>query len=459
MSYEKDQFGSGPGGGEGSVSVSSMIQTALAPYITSASVATALGGYVTSASLATTLGTYITSASVATAIAPLLTSASLVTALAPYLTSASAATAITTGTLTVNGTASFSGTVVTTSDVRVGGSLYVSATASVGALTIAGAAFSPGAYLTSASFASAIAPYITSNSVSIALATYLTSNSASIAYARLAAANAFTAAQTITAGSGGGISGPTAGTWAAKIVYNQDLSGLNGLSVQNRWATNTSTIFEVAQGFNGTTAGYYPVFTVNGAGESIWQNAAGTQLLKLDSAGVLTAAATMNVSATASVGALTVAGTAWGRPGLERLGSATTTGSNTALKVSGTWSNYHSLRIHYEGKGAATTTAIGLLLYTDGGTTPFMTYPLAPNTSATASECYAQWIVTGVNVSGLKVAIPQFMHFAGIATQATQTRSATATTGAINCIGVYTAAGGVTTTQSAAAVYVYGFRN
>lgn len=93
MSYEKDQFG-GVGGGEGSVSVSSMITTALAPYVTSASLNTALGPYVTSSSLATALGPYATSASVATALATYVTSASLGTALSPYLTSASFATAI-----------------------------------------------------------------------------------------------------------------------------------------------------------------------------------------------------------------------------------------------------------------------------------------------------------------------------------------------------------------------------
>lgn len=164
------------------------------------------------------------------------------------------------------------------------------------------------------------------------------------------------------------------------------------------------------------------------------------------------------VSATASVGALTVAGAAWGRPGVERLGTATTTGLAGVIKVSGTWSSYHTIDIHYQGKGAATTTNVIVHLYTDGGTTPFMTYPLAAVASATASDVVAQVTVYNANISAPKVAVPQFQYFAGVTTQATQTSSATATTGAINCIGICTGAAGVTTTQSAANVYVYGWR-
>ena len=109
MSYEKDQFGGGPGGGEGSTSVATMISTALVPYASSNSVSvmitSRLTPYLTSASAA--LSTYLTSSSFATAIAPYLTSASanlgsyltsssFATAIAPYLTSASAVTALAT---------------------------------------------------------------------------------------------------------------------------------------------------------------------------------------------------------------------------------------------------------------------------------------------------------------------------------------------------------------------------
>ncbi|HXF43985.1 MAG TPA: hypothetical protein VNK70_00755, partial [Candidatus Paceibacterota bacterium] len=70
----------------------------------------------------------------------------------------------------------------------------------------------------------------------------------------------------VRSGSGGGISGPTSGTWTARIVNNQDASGQNGLSVQNRWNSTDSYIFEAAKGWNGTAVGYYPVFTINGLG-------------------------------------------------------------------------------------------------------------------------------------------------------------------------------------------------
>lgn len=313
MSYEKDQFG------EASVSISTMITTRLATYITSASVATALSPYITSASVATALAPYITSASVGTALAPYITSASVVTALAPYitsasvataltpyLTSASAATALVTGTFTVNGTASFSGTVVMTTALQVNGTASFSGT----------------------------------------------------------------------------------------VVATTDVR----------------------------------------VGKSLF------------------------VSLTASVGAVTVAGVAWGRPGVERLGTATTAGLAGVIKVSGTWTNFHTLDILYQGKGAATTTNLILLLYTDGGTTPFLTYNLAAVTSATASDIIGHITVYNSNISAPKLAVPRLQYFAGVTTQATQTNSATLTTAAVNCIGICTGTAGVTTTQSAANVYVYGYR-
>ena len=132
----------GSGSGEGSVSISSMITTRLASYITSTSVATALATYVTSASLITALGTYITSASVATALAPYITSASITTVLGGYITSGSLATALTP---------------------------YITSASITTVL---------GTYVTSSSLATALSPYITSNSASIALAT----KQATIAY-------------------------------------------------------------------------------------------------------------------------------------------------------------------------------------------------------------------------------------------------------------------------------------
>lgn len=64
----------------------------------------------------------------------------------------------------------------------------------------------------------------------------------------------------------GGVTGPASGSWAAKVIQQQDASTANGLSVQGRWGTSASKILEVARGWNGTTAGYYPAFSVDGNG-------------------------------------------------------------------------------------------------------------------------------------------------------------------------------------------------
>jgi hypothetical protein len=69
----------------------------------------------------------------------------------------------------------------------------------------------------------------------------------------------------------GNISGPTSGTWAAKVVQKQDTLGFNGLSVQNRWGGSNSIVFEAAIGWNGSE-GYFPALTVNGIGQTIVYN-------------------------------------------------------------------------------------------------------------------------------------------------------------------------------------------
>jgi hypothetical protein len=77
---------------------------------------------------------------------------------------------------------------------------------------------------------------------------------------------AFTGTVTVDYTTGNGISGPTSGTWAQKIVMHTDAPEYNGLSVHTRWGGNDATIFEVAAGWNGSAAGYYPILTVGGTG-------------------------------------------------------------------------------------------------------------------------------------------------------------------------------------------------
>ena len=82
------------------------------------------------------------------------------------------------------------------------------------------------------------------------------------------------------------ISGPTTGTWTARVVNQHDSPGYNGLSVQNRWASTNSYIFEAAQGWNGATNGYFPVFTIDGHGQAIFKPQ-GSEAMRIDSSGNL----------------------------------------------------------------------------------------------------------------------------------------------------------------------------
>ncbi len=69
----------------------------------------------------------------------------------------------------------------------------------------------------------------------------------------------------------GNISGPTSGVWAARVVNEQDSDTYNGLAVQNRWAADSAFILEGAMGWNGSSAGYFPVFTIDGLGQAIFK--------------------------------------------------------------------------------------------------------------------------------------------------------------------------------------------
>lgn len=161
----------------------------------------------------------------------------------------------------------------------------------------------------------------------------------------------------------------------------------------------------------------------------------------------------INVSATASVGALTVGG--FQEAGWHKLGSASgATASH--FGISGTWTNYKVLMLDVTGKGQTTSTNFILNLYTDGGTTPLMTYALVAAASATASAAWANFMIYGANAdTELKVVVPQ-THFFGVATQGVQTRSATQTTVALNAIYISIGATTTTATMSSAHVTLYG---
>jgi hypothetical protein len=78
----------------------------------------------------------------------------------------------------------------------------------------------------------------------------------------------------------------TTGDFLAKVQQNSNASGKNGLSVMNAWASSTSTIFEAAMGWNGSAAGYYPVFTIDGLGKTTWKDNAGNVRATIDGNGL-----------------------------------------------------------------------------------------------------------------------------------------------------------------------------
>lgn len=176
----------------------------------------------------------------------------------------------------------------------------------------------------------------------------------------------------------------------------------------------------------------------------------------LSCSGVAIFKGTVTVSATLSAGALTVAGVPVGTPNYVRIDSTTGFAGVTAFKSSGTWSAYYSVDVQVSCKGAATTTNLIVLLYADGGVTPFMTYPLNPIGSATASEMIAFLTITGTKDGHPAVIAPEFQIFPSVANNAGQQPTVTFTTSGINAIGICTGAGATTTTMSSASVVIWG---
>ena len=139
------------------------------------------------------------------------------------------------------------------------------------------------------------------------------------------------------------------------------------------------------------------------------------------------------------------------------LGGVSVTGASTLIVTSGVWTDCHSLNIYYYGKGAATTTNAIIHLYTDGGTTPFLTLT-CPTFSATASDVAIMATVIGANTrSGLKALALQTYRVAGVTTQPAVGTTATANAGTINAVGIALATGATTRTQSSAFAYVRGW--
>jgi hypothetical protein len=102
----------------------------------------------------------------------------------------------------------------------------------------------------------------------------------------------------------GNISGPTSGVWAARVVNEQDSDTYNGLAVQNRWAADSSFILEGAMGWNGSSSGYFPVFTIDGLGQAIFkpQRSEAMRITSAGKVGIGTSAPTRTLTVIGSVG-------------------------------------------------------------------------------------------------------------------------------------------------------------
>lgn len=147
----------------------------------------------------------------------------------------------------------------------------------------------------------------------------------------------------------GGLTSPT-GTWAAQVLMNQDANNYNGFAVSNRWASSTTTILEAAMGWNGSAAGYYPVFTIDGIGQAIFKPQR-TETMRIDSNN------RVGIGNTAPVNKLHVTGDASISTSLY-LGATTTVGSTAQLSMqgynAGGGTGYHQLFAFYNTYGTAT---------------------------------------------------------------------------------------------------------
>ncbi|MEO6291888.1 MAG: hypothetical protein ABIO88_04630, partial [Burkholderiaceae bacterium] len=229
--------------------------------------------------------------------------------------------------------ASFTGATLTVTSVAGAGS----GEGSVSISTMITTALAP--YLTSAS--AALSTYVTSSSLATALAPYLTSASAALSTYVLSSSLA-----------------------TALAPYATSASVVTALAP---YLTSASAALSTYVLSSSLATALAPYLTSASAALS-------TYVL---SSSLATALAPYATSASVVTSLAT--------KGVDRLGSASNVaGTAVQLKVNGTWSSYRSLDIDYRGKGAATTTRLILFLYTDGGTTPFMTYSFAVNTSATA---------------------------------------------------------------------------
>jgi hypothetical protein len=388
MTYPKDQLGVGDGSGESSASVSAQIAAKLAPYATSASVATALGGYITSASVASMVAGYLTSASAN--LGQYVTSGSLATALTPYLTSASAA------------------------------SVYVSSNSVSGMIA---SQLTP--YITSASVATALTPYLTSAS---AAGVYISSNSVSgMITTRLAPYLTSASAALSTYVTSGSLA-TALGTYVTSSSLATALSPyLTSASAAAAYMTSNSVSVMVAAQIAAAPPG---------SGET----SASISLMIASRLGGL-------YTATASLTAITVAG----RPVGSVLLGYQALSNVTQFSFSGSWSDFAVLQMYAAFRlEQGTSATMSAAVYSDGGTTPFLSLPTVSATASANQVLAVDMMVFGGNGTGNKVLRVDLSKATNLANVAI---TATANTSFVNALKYFTSR-----TMTAGMACLFGWR-
>jgi hypothetical protein len=389
------------------------------------------GGSIGSASLVATLANYVTSNSVSIMIA----------ASGGGLTSNSASAMIVTGIGDRPTSNSVSAMIVTgIGDRPTSNSISIQITSRLTTYMTSGSlltALSP--YITSASVLTALSPYITSASVGTALTPYLTSASAAGVYIISNSVSIMIAAVALSSNSA-----------SAMIVAQINAVTLDRLADVILTAPSLGQVLK----FNGTNWVNDTDATGGGGGSTTFT---GTTLI-ID--GTTSFSATVHIttginalgnsriSGTLSVGAFQINGRPAGAVMLASASGATQAG-NGAMQFSGSWSDYGVFVIDCGWRQAGQSGTMSVNVYTDGGTTPFLS--IAALNTASITTNIAQIKVFGGG-GAWYLSVQYLNNTNALKVHATSTLN----TGIVNCIRV--AINNTTATASNIAAFLTGFR-
>lgn len=256
--------------------------------------------------------------------------------------------------------------------------------------------------------------------------------------------SSFTTETTITiTGASGSLSSSMSIAWLS-TVYNQNLPA--NVVITSGTATFTSEAVFLA------TASFASAVKVSGTlsvGGNVVALGSMTVAGSATFSGTVAMLTALNVSGTLNVGTLLVGGVAVSTGGYVLLGStAFGAATTTEVKISGSWTAYSAFKVLIVGAQSSASGSAQYRLYTDGGTTPFLSMSAG---SMAAGPFFLDWDVYGNVGSGLKV---MKVHGNATGVNSAPVFTNTANTGIINCIGFSTT--GVT--LSAGSMVVYGIR-